>query len=290
MEISRKEFLKTLLPKRTADANKYSVGSLLCVCGSRGFAGAAVLSLRAALRSGAGFVRCVLPESIYPIVSSAVPEAVFVPMPEGVEGALSGESTSEVLRLSHKADAVLFGCGMGLCEYTEKLTRELLLNCEKPLLVDADGLNLLSKHIDILEKREFPIVLTPHTGEMSRLCEYDSKYINANRELVCEEFVSKYPVTLVLKGKGSLIAEKGREIFKNPTGNSGMAVAGSGDVLAGMTASFMAQGASAFDSAVLGAYIHGLAGDIAKDELTEYSLLPSDIVDKIPLAIKAVLS
>ena len=125
---------------------------------------------------------------------------------------------------------------------------------------------------------------------MSRLCGYDSKYINANRELVCEEFVSKYPVTLVLKGKDSLIAEKGREIFKNPTGNSGMAVAGSGDVLAGMTASFMAQGASAFDSAVLGAYIHGLAGDIAKDELTEYSLLPSDIVDKIPLAIKAVLS
>ncbi len=289
METIQKDFVKTLLPKRTADANKYSIGSLICVVGSRGFAGAAVMSLRAALRSGVGFVRCVLPESIYPIVSSLVPEAVFSPMPEGVEGTLGGESISRILGLTYKADAVLLGCGMGLSEATESLTKEMLEKCEKPLLLDADGLNALKSHIDILENREFPTVLTPHTGEMSRLCTKESKYINANREEVCMGFVSKYPVTLVLKGKDTLIAERHREILRNPTGNAGMAVAGSGDVLAGMIASFMAQGVSAFDSAALGVYLHGLSGDICKEELTEYSMLPSDIIDKIPCSFKEIL-
>ncbi len=289
MEIIERDFIKTLLPKRSADANKYSIGSLICIVGSRGFAGAAVLSLKAALRSGVGFVRCVLPESIYPIVSSCVPEAVFVPLKESEAGTLCMESCSEILKLSERTDAVLLGCGMGFSADTKRITEELLLKCKKPMLTDADGLNALSEHIDILEKREFPTVLTPHVGEMSRLCDKTSEYINADREAVCEEFTSKYPVTLVLKGKGTLIAESGKETLMNPTGNAGMATAGSGDVLAGMIASFMAQGVKAFDAAALGVYLHGLSGDMGKEILTEYSLLPSDIISKIPCAIKEIL-
>ncbi len=284
-----REKVNLILPKRDADANKYSVGSLLCVVGSRGFAGAAVLSLKAALRMGSGFVRCVLPKSIYPIVSTQVPEAVFVPMEENEDGTLCLRCAKEILKLCEKADAVLLGCGLGLNKDTIEVTSAILTHCENPLVLDADGLNGLSKHIDILKRRSAPIILTPHTGEMKRLTGLTSKYIEDNRLEVAEDFVREYECVLVLKGKNTLISQRNEETLVNPTGNPGMAVAGSGDVLSGMIAAFVAQGVHPFDAAQAGAYLHGLAGDIGAKELTEYSLLPSDIIDRIPVAIKEVI-
>lgn len=290
MEVITKELVKSILPKRDADANKYSVGSLLCVVGSYGFAGAGVLSLRGALRSGVGFVRAVCPESIYGILSAGVPEAVFVPSAQTDRGRISRDNIGDIVKLSRKANSVLLGCGLGLCEDTEELVCALLNYVKAPVVLDADGINAVSSHIDVLKERKFPTVLTPHEGEMSRLTGLTSEYIRKNRQKAASEFAKEYGVTLVLKGKDTVIADESGKCFQNPTGNSGMAVAGSGDVLAGMIASFIAQGAGSFEGAISGVYLHGLSGDICWEEFSEYSLLPSDIVENIPNAIKEVIN
>ncbi len=286
MTVTDKRIVKEILPQRPACANKYSVGSLLCVCGSYSMAGAAVLCAKAALRMGAGLVRVAVPESIYPIVSMSVPEVVFLVLPESEHGTISSRATKEIIKYANKADAVLMGCGSKMCEDTKSIVLSLVSECKKPLILDADGINAVAKHINILRDRVYPTVLTPHEGEMSRLTGLASSYIRDNRQEVAQKFADEYGVTLVLKGKDTLITAKNSECFVNPTGNAGMAVAGSGDVLAGMIVSLIAQGADAVQGAVAGVYLHGLAGDIAKDELTEYSLIPSDIIERIPKAIK----
>ena len=283
-----KEYINNLMPARSADANKYSVGSLLCVCGSYSMAGAAALCAKAALRSGAGYVRCAVPKSIYPIVATLVPEAVFLVLEETAEGVISQKEAGKIIKAAKKTDAVVFGCGSRLSADTESLALSLLMENETPLLLDADGINAVSKHIDILKQRKCPVVLTPHEGELSRLTGVPSSIIKANREQCAESFAKEYGCTLLLKGKDSLVVS-GDEIFRNTTGNAGMAVAGSGDVLSGMIGSFMAQGLSTAEAAVAGAYLHGLAGDIAKEDLTEFSLMPSDIIEYIPDAIKSVI-
>lgn len=286
MTVTDKRIVKDILPQRPAYANKYSVGSLLCVCGSYSMAGAAVLCAKAALRMGAGLVRMAVPESIYPIVSASVPEAVFLVLPESESGVISKKATGEIIKYANKSDAVLAGCGSKMCEDTKSIVLSLLYECKTPLILDADGINAVAKHINVLRDRVYPTVLTPHEGEMSRLTGLSSAYIRENRQEVAQSFADEYGVTLVLKGKDSLITAKNSQCYVNPTGNAGMAVAGSGDVLAGMIASLASQGAEVTLSAVAGAYLHGLAGDIAKDELTEYSLIPSDIIERIPKAIK----
>ncbi len=252
-------------------------------------AGAAILSVKAALRMGAGYVKCVVTEEIYPIVSSAVPEAVFLVLPSGEDGAVDSRYTKEIIKAAKKSNAVLAGCGLGQGEDAKSIIEALLFECDTPMLLDADGINIISKHIDILKEVEKPVVLTPHEGEMKRLTGVPSSEIHKNREEVLRNFCEEYNAVTVLKGKDTLVLKKDKEMHINPTGNAGMAVAGSGDVLAGMIASLMAQGADAFDSALSGVYLHGLAGDLGAEVLTEYSLLPSDIIDYIPKAIKSVI-
>lgn len=282
------EYIKSLIPKRPADANKYSVGSLLCVCGSYGMAGAAALCAKAALRCGAGLVRCAVPRSIYPIVSALVPEAVFLVLEETADGVISQRETGKIIKAAKKCDAVVFGCGSRLCTDTVSIALSFLMENETPMVLDADGINAVAKHINVLKDRKCPVVLTPHEGEMSRLTGAKSSVIRADREQFAKDFAREYGCTLLLKGKDSLVATED-EIFRNTTGNAGMAVAGSGDVLSGMIGSFVSQGLNVADAAAVGAYLHGLAGDMAKEDLTEFSLLPTDIIDYIPDAIKTVL-
>ncbi len=286
------DYIKSLMPQRSADANKYSVGSLLCICGSYSFAGAAALCAKAALRCGAGLVRCAVPVSIYPIVSTLVPEAVFLVLEETEEGAISSKEAGRIIKAANKSDAVVFGCGSKLCPDTESIAMSLLMECSKPLLVDADGINAVSKHINVLKDHKCPVVLTPHEGEMGRLMGIDSSIIRGAREASAGVVAKEHGCTVLLKGKNSVIVAEGgieKGVLVNTTGNAGMAVAGSGDVLAGMTGAFMCQGVNPFDAAALGAYLHGLAGDLAKEKLTEFSLTPSDIIDFIPKAIKTVI-
>ncbi len=282
--------VETLLPKRNPDANKYSVGSLLCVCGSYAMAGACVLCAKAALRSGVGLVRCAVPESIYPIVSSAVPEAVFLVLPENAQGAICADSANEIVKAAEKSDAVLFGCGSKLCEDTESLAMTLLYECSVPMVIDADGINSLAKHINVLDEAKSSVILTPHEGEMSRLTGVAAAEIKENREDAAQKFADEHGCVLVLKGMDTLVARKGKEIRRNTTGNAGMAVAGSGDVLAGIMGSFLAQGLRAVDAASLGVYVHGRAGDLAAMEYTELSMTPSDMIECLPQVFKELIN
>ena len=288
MTLISKEYIKSLIPKRPADANKYSVGSLLCVCGSYGMAGAAALCAKAALRCGAGLVRCAVPKSIYPVVAVLVPEAVFLVLEETEEGVVSQKEAGKIIKAAKKCDAVVFGCGSKLCADTKSIALSLLMENETPIVLDADGINAVSSHINVLKESSCDVVLTPHEGEMGRLAKVKSADVRADREKFARDFAEEYGCTLLLKGKDSIVATK-NDMLLNPTGNSGMAVAGSGDVLSGMIGAFMAQGISTWDSAVLSAYLHGLAGDMAKEDLTEFSLNPTDIIEYIPDAIKSVL-
>lgn len=251
-------------------------------------AGAAVLCAKAALRMGAGYVRCAVTDEIYPIVSALVPEAVFLVLPKGEKGGISAKYSKEIIKAANKSDAVLVGCGMGLSQDTMSIVQSLLTETDTPIVIDADGINAVSKHIDVLKEIEKPVIITPHEGEMSRLTGISSPEIHKYRENVAQEFSEKYGVITVLKGKDTIVAEKGREPVVNPTGNAGMAVAGSGDVLSGMIASLLCQGVKAFDAAVAGVFLHGLSGDLGAEDLTQYSLLPSDITEYIPKAIKSV--
>lgn len=288
MTLISENYIKSLMPKRKTDANKYSVGSLLCVCGSYGYAGAAALCAKAALRSGAGLVRCAVPKSIYPIVSALVPEAVFLVLDETEDGVISSKEAGQIIAAAKKSRAVVFGCGSRLCPDTVSIALSLCMENKTPMVLDADGINAVANHINVLKDRSCSVVLTPHEGEMSRLTAVNSADIRADREGFAKAFASDYGCTLLLKGKDSLIATPD-ELFMNPTGNAGMAVAGSGDVLSGMIGAFLAQGLSVSDATALGAYLHGLAGDLAKEDLTEFSLLPSDIIEYIPDAIKTVI-
>ncbi len=283
------ENVKELLPKRAPDANKYTVGTLLLVCGSYSMAGACVMCAKAALRSGVGMVRCAVPKSIYPIVSAAVPEAVFIVLEENDLGALSADSAKEIVKAAESADGVVFGCGSRLCADTESLAITLLTECSTPIIIDADGINALAKHINVLDDAKCRVVLTPHEGEMSRLTGISSDKIRENREEAAQNFADAHDCVLVLKGMDTLIARKGKEIRRNTTGNAGMAVAGSGDVLAGIMGGLLAQGLRTVDAASLGVYIHGRAGDLAAMEHTEYSMIPTDIIECIPAVFKELI-
>ncbi len=265
-------FIKANLPKIKADAHKYSKGYAVIFAGSDLMAGAAILAGKSALKSGAGIVRLVVPNSIYPICAVGLPEAVYSLLGSDVD--------------LNKCNSVLFGCGVGQGELAESTLLKLLAECEKPLLIDADGINLLSKHIDVLKAKKCPVVLTPHIGEMARLTSLTAEYINANRIKVATDFAKEHGVTLLLKGKDTVIASSNGEVMINPTGSSALATAGSGDVLSGIITAFMAQGADPFKSAVMGAFVHGLSGDSAEKDLTNRCVTASDIIEYLPYSFK----
>lgn len=281
------DYLKATLRPRPYNAHKGSMGTLFAVCGSYGMAGAQILSANAALRSGVGMLRVAVVKSIYPIFTSAVPEAVCLPMAENVEGKFSAESLDVILENAEKADAVLLGCGLGACPDTEKITLALLTENKTPLVLDADGINCVSKHIDVLGKKSCPVILTPHPGEMSRLTGKTVGEIEASRQETAEAFSRKYSAVTVLKGADTIVTD-GRQSFISYAGNPGMAVGGSGDVLAGITGAFLAQKYTPLESACTAVFAHGTAGDHARDELGEISMLPRDIPNYLKEVFKSV--
>lgn len=278
-DVLKDEDIKPLFTPRNPDSHKGTCGHLLAVCGSYGMAGAAILSVRAALRSGVGLVTVALPRSIYPIVASAVPEAVFLPLPETESGVLSRAALRPLLSALKHKDALLIGCGLGKGESVEMLVCELLSNAKCPVVLDADGLNAVANHIDVLKTVLSPLVLTPHPGEMARLSATDIAFIEADRLQIAKTFAARYGVTLALKGHRTVITD-GVVSKINTTGNAGMATGGSGDVLAGMIASLLAQGMQPIDAVKSGVYLHGKAGDAAAKRLSQHAMLPSDMLDE----------
>ena len=276
------DYLERHLPERPADAHKGTMGTLCALTGSRGFSGAAILSAKAALRTGVGLLYQLLPDCIYPIFASGVYESVCVPLNGSANGTLCPADLPLIAEKLQRATAVLIGCGMGNNADTQEVLRSVAQACGVPLIIDADGINALSRHIHILEERRVPTVLTPHVKEFSRLSGLSVDAILHDPAKAAADFAKAYPnVVLVLKGHRTYIAA-GEELYENIAGNSGMAKGGSGDVLAGVIASLAAQGASPLEAAVMGVHIHALAGDIAAAVLSRTAMLPGDIIAALP--------
>lgn len=266
--------------KRKHNSHKGTFGTALIIAGSYGMAGAAMLASKSALRSGLGIAKCLIPKSIYSPFTAFLPEAVCIPSDETEKGILNIEN-SELKKHMETCDAILFGCGLGQSKEIIKTVEYLVQNSTKPIIFDADGINALSKNIKILKKSKAPIILTPHPGEMARLCDVTTSQIEADRILYAKEFALKYNCTVVLKGSNTIVAENNGNISFNFLGNPGMATGGSGDVLAGITVSLLAQGFSPEKAAKSAVYLHSLAGDKAAQKRSQHAIIPTDIIDEL---------
>jgi NAD(P)H-hydrate epimerase len=284
------EYVRSLIPVRRPDGNKGTFGRTLIIAGSLGFSGAAILAGRAAVRSGCGIVHLAVPEGIFDVVASCVVEAVKSAMPQTEDAALSFAALESLLDASADAQAVAIGPGIGTDRRTQKLELGFLAEVDKPIVIDADGINNLAGKLALLSRTKTPMVLTPHPGEFARLTGLKPAEINGDRVGVSRRFATKYKVTLVLKGASTVVAAPDGRVFVNPTGNSGLASGGTGDVLTGLITGLMAQGMSPLDAACAGVFLHGLAADIAVQSLTEYCLAAGDLPDLLPQAFAAVLN
>ena len=270
----------SILPDRDPWAHKGCFGKILLLCGSVGFTGAAALAAKAALRSGAGLVFLGVPQSIYAIEAIKLDEAIVFPLPEE-DGKLSERALDEILRRLPQMDAILIGPGLGQSCGVLTVVRKVLEAFSGPVIVDADGINVLSTHRDILRGRKAPTIVTPHDVEFSRL----GGYIGNNRAESAASLARELGCIVLLKGHRTVITD-GAVCYTNQTGNPGMAVGGSGDVLAGIIVSLLAHGIAPLEAAACGAWIHGAAGDLCARELGQYGMLPSDMVQNLPRLLK----
>lgn len=269
-----------LLPNRPADAHKGDFGKILLLAGSVGYTGAPVLSALGALRTGAGLVFLGVPESIYQIAAMKLIEPIVFPLPQQ-DGMLSQEALPRILEKASSMDAVLIGPGLGCSDATEEIVCQVLSAYPGPVVLDADGINLVGKHKDILRGRTSPTILTPHAGEFQRLTGRKPE----NRLDSAVEASKDLGAILVLKGHETVITD-GISAYLNPTGNPGMAVGGSGDVLAGMIVSLLGQKIPPLEAAACGVWLHGAAGDLCAKELGQYGMLSTDMVQVLPRLLK----
>ena len=282
--------IKKLLPVRPADSHKGDYGHTLVVAGSKQFTGAAILCSLGCLRCGSGLTTAAIPSSLNVQVTKRLPpEVMTVYLPDD-EGYISPTAAKIILDFSsqRKITSIAFGCGISIELCTKIFTERFLLKNRVPIVIDADGLNNIQKNVKVLKKMKSDAVITPHPAELSRLMKISISVIQKNREKTAKKFAADYGIICVLKGFETVVTD-GKEVFVNTTGNPGMATGGSGDVLTGMIAAFVGQTDSLLEAACLGVYLHGLAGDFAAREKTQISMLPTDLIEKIPEAIKTVI-
>jgi len=269
-------YVNTLIKKRERDIHKGNCGKVLVVAGSKGMAGAAVLCARAALRTGAGLVRVSIPEELFPILQIGVPEATCITRERLFE---------DLMQYS----AIAIGPGLGDETKNENLIKKILFTTDRPVVVDADGLNLLQDEPGVMKDARAKLIITPHPGEAARLLNCSTSEINRNRIKSAEGLAAVTGAVTVLKGAGSVVATPEGKTYINTTGNPGMATGGSGDVLTGVIAALAGQGLDTEAAAISGVYLHGLAGDLASGESGEYGLIASDLVNMVAIAIKNTL-
>lgn len=269
-----------LLPEREADTHKGNYGKILLLCGSRGYTGAAALAAMGALRSGAGLVYLAVPDCIYTIEAVKLTEPVVLPLPDE-EGTYATSSVKEIKKLLQGKDAVLVGPGVGQSFGVESVVRTVLEVFQGPVVLDADGINVLAKHKDVLRSRTYPTILTPHDGEFLRF----GGIFKENRVASAISFAQEYGIILLLKGHETIITD-GSTTYLNPTGNPGMSTGGSGDVLAGIIVSLLGQKLAPLEAAASAAWLHGAAGDICANTIGQYGMLPSDMLDVLPRLLR----
>lgn len=274
------EKVLAILPDRDDFAHKGDFGKILLLCGSRGYTGAAALAAMGALRSGAGLVFLGVPESIYAIEAVKLTESIVFPLPDE-NGMLSGAAVPQILERLPRMDAVLIGPGLGQSAGTLAAVKAVLERFDGPVVVDADGINILAAHKDILRGRAASTILTPHDGEFARL----GGVIGNDRAAAAENMARQLGCIMLLKGHETVITD-GVETYINHTGNPGMAVGGSGDVLAGILVSLLGQGIAPLEAAACGAWLHGAAGDLCAARMGQYGMLPGDMVSALPRLLK----
>lgn len=277
------------LPARPADSNKGTFGRILVVAGSRGMSGAAVLCGSAALRGGGGLVRVATPHDVWPLVATGNPCYMTIPLAQDNAGQITPEARWEMLEAARTCDVVAVGPGLGHSPCLTQLVGDIASQVAVPLVLDADGLNACAGKLPILDDRAGPIIITPHPGEFARLLGKPTVDIQAAREELAAAFAREHKLTVLLKGRGTIVTD-GERLYVNATGNPGMATAGSGDVLTGLIAALLGQGLGLFAAGQLGAYLHGLAGDMAAAEFGERGLVATDLLDYLPRAYKTLAS
>lgn len=280
IEVLNQEQILRILPDRDPEGHKGSFGKVLLLCGSRGFTGAAYLAAMGALRTGAGLVFLGVPESIYRIEAVKLNEPVVFPLAD-CGGKLAAEAAEEIINRLPQMDAVLIGCGLGQSEGTLEIVKTVLEHASCPVVVDADGINVLAQHKHLLRGRKYPTILTPHHGEFLRLGGISGE----NRMETAVRFSREWNCILLLKGHRTCITD-GIRGYINHTGNPGMAVGGSGDILAGMIVSLLGQGIAPLEAAACAAWLHGAAGDLCAHEIGQYGMIPTDMLSRIPRLMK----
>jgi NAD(P)H-hydrate epimerase len=271
------------LAPRPANANKGNFGKVLIVAGSRGMTGAAVLAGSAALRSGAGLVRVAIVCGALDVVAGGNPCYTTISLPQDECGRLATAAGPVIVDLAKDNDVLAVGPGLGRSPEITAVITTLLAHVQIPVVLDADSLNALAAQLPALHRHAMPLIVTPHPGEFARLLDTDVQSVQSQRvELACR-FAQEHNLVVVLKGHGTIVTD-GRQLYRNTTGNPGMATGGTGDVLTGLIAALVGQKLAPFDAACLGVFVHGLAGDLARKKYGEVSLIATDLIDLLPQA------
>lgn len=283
-KLNPQKIIRPLL-KRNPDTHKNDYGHLLVISGSLGLSGAPVLCSTAALRSGAGLVSVVVPRSVYFQTSSRSLEAMVYPVAETAQGGTISPSASNMIGILMKRATVLaIGPGMGRHPRTDGLIQKVVLQSDVPVVIDADAINAFAGNSRMLKNTRAPLILTPHPGEMARLLGIPTEAVERDRKAVALRAAKTLGQCIVLKSHQTLVADPSGNLYRNTTGNPGMATAGAGDVLTGIIAALIGQGLLPFEAAVAGVYLHGLAGDIAAEQVGQISLIAGDIINALPAA------
>lgn len=280
--ILTEQLIKKIIIPRVRDCNKGDFGKLLSVTSCRAMTGASVLSASAALKCGVGLVAVASAESALLPLKVALPEAITLPLNETENGKILKDEANKILEYSKNCSALLIGCGLSVCENTRQLVFSLLQNADIPVILDADGINIISENINILRSRKAPTILTPHLKEMSRLTKKSVSEIKQNKISVATEFASENNCIVILKDFETVIAAPDKSYYVNKGGHPCMAKGGSGDVLAGMVASFVAQGKTCLDSSLAAVFIHSRCGEICGSEMGDHSPLAIDLINALP--------
>jgi NAD(P)H-hydrate epimerase len=274
------------LPERAKDTHKGSYGKVLFIAGSSSYLGAPYFSALSFLKAGGGLSYLATPKSISPFIASKGSEIVFVPQEETASGSIALENKGELLEFSQTVDMVVLGPGLSLAQETQELVRKLTPKIDKPLLIDGDGITAIAEDLGRIKKREAPTILTPHVGEMSRITKMGVSEINRNKIDVLQRTAKELNAIIILKGAHSLIGYPDGTVFINVSGNSGMATAGSGDVLTGTIAAMYGLGLALEDAVRMGVFIHGFSGDVAAVDKGEDGITAQDILDYLPETVK----
>lgn len=287
-ELIDPELIRSILPERKPNTHKGNYGRVLILAGSADYTGASVLCARGCAGVGAGLITVLVPEKIYPVVAKKLTQQIVVPLPTGENKFHSIDAFNEIEKYLSRCDALAIGPGLGQKKETQELIIKILQIYKKPMVIDADGLNIISENASRIKKLNPNIAITPHPGELSRLLKTDTTEIQNNRLNSALKSSNIFNCATVLKGQNTIITDSNGKFSINPTGNSGMAKGGMGDILTGMIAGFIGYGMSIYDACRLGVYLHGLAGDLAKEKYSDYSFTTEDLIDNIPDAFSRI--